>query len=47
MAEIGVEKVYETAAKLLETDIVTLQKQIFTNFARLFGRETRGRETLH
>ena len=41
MAEIGVEKVYETAAKLLETDIVTLQKQIFTNFARLFGRESR------
>ena len=41
MAEIGVEKVYEAAAKLLETDIVTLQKQIFTNFARLFGRETR------
>ena len=41
MAEIEVEKVYEAAAKLLETDIVTLQKQIFTNFARLFGRETR------
>ena len=36
MAEIGIEKVYETAAKLLETDIVTLQKQIFTNFARVF-----------
>ena len=47
MAEIGVEMVYEAAAKLLETDIVTLQKQIFTNFARLFGRETRDRETLH
>ena len=47
MAEIGVETIYEAAAKLLETDIVTLQKQIFTNFARLFGRETRGRETLH
>ena len=47
MAEIGVEKVYEAAAKLLETDIVTLRKQIFTNFARLFGRETKGRETLH
>ena len=41
MAEIEVEKVYEATAKLLETDIVTLQKQIFTNFARLFGRETR------
>ena len=47
MAEIGVETVYEAAAKLLETDIVTLQKQIFTNFARLFGLGTRDRETLH
>ena len=47
MAEIGIEKVYEAAANLLETDIVILQKQIFTNFARLFGRETRVRETLH
>lgn len=47
MAEIGVETIYEAAANLLETDIVTLQKQIFTNFARLFGRKTRGRETLH
>lgn len=35
MAEIGVEKVYEMAAKLLETDIVTLQKKIFANFARI------------
>ena len=35
MAKIGVEKVYEAAAKLLGTDIVTLQKQIFTNFARI------------
>ena len=47
MSKIGVETVYEAAAKLLETDIVTLQKQIFTNFARLFGRETRDSETLH
>jgi TatD DNase family protein len=47
MVEIGVEKVYEAAAKLLETDIVTLQKQIFANFARLFGCETKDRETLH
>ena len=47
MAKIGVKKVYEAAAKLLETDIVTLQKQIFTNFARLFGLGTRDRETLH
>jgi len=47
MAEIGVEKVYEAASKLLETDIVTLQNQIFTNFARLFGLGTRDRETLH
>ena len=34
---LGIEKVYETAAKLLETDIVTLQKQIFTNFATLWN----------
>jgi TatD DNase family protein len=47
MAGIEVKKVYEAAAKLLETDIVTLQKQIFTNFARLFGLGTRDRETLH
>ena len=47
MAKIGVKKVYEAAAKLLETDIVILQKQIFTNFARLFGLGTRDRETLH
>ena len=37
MAEIGIMKVYEAAAKLLETDIVTLQKQIFTNFATLWN----------
>lgn len=36
MAEISVEKIYEAAAKLLETDIVSLQKQIFTNFAHVF-----------
>lgn len=36
MAEIGIETVYETAAKLLEMDIDALQKQIFSNFARLF-----------
>ena len=47
MAETEIESIYEAAAKLLETDIVTLQKQIFTNFARLFGLGTRDRETLH
>ena len=47
MAEIEIESIYEAAAKLLETDIVTLKKQIFTNFARLFGLGTRDRETLH
>lgn len=36
MAEIGIEKVYEAAANLLEMDIITLQKQFFANFARLF-----------
>ena len=39
MAEIGIETIYEAAANLLEMDIVSLQKQIFANFARLFGSE--------
>ena len=37
MEEIGIEAIYETAAKLLEMDVSALQKRIFTNFARLFG----------
>jgi TatD DNase family protein len=36
MAEIGVEKVYETAANMLEMDLSDLQTRIFANFARLF-----------
>ena len=36
MVEIGIEKVYEAVANLLEMDIITLQKQFFANFARLF-----------
>ena len=40
MAEIGIETIYEAAAKRLEMDIDALQKQIFANFARLFGCET-------
>lgn len=39
LAEIGIEKVYETAAKLLEIDLLELQTRIFANFARLFGLE--------
>ena len=35
MAEIGVEKVYETAANLLEMDLSVLQTRIFANFARI------------
>ena len=35
MAEIDVEAVYETAAKLLEMDLPTLKTRIFTNFARI------------
>ena len=35
MAEIEIESIYEAAAKRLETDIVTLQKKIFANFARI------------
>ena len=36
MAEIGIELVYEAAAKILEMDLPTLQMRIFANFARLF-----------
>ena len=36
MAEIGIEKIYDAAARLLEIDIITLQRQIFANFARVF-----------
>ncbi len=36
MAEIGIEKVYEAAAKLLETDVSELKTKIFSNFARVF-----------
>lgn len=35
MAEIGMEKVYETAAKILGMDLPTLQTRIFANFARI------------
>ena len=36
MVEIGIEKVYEAAANLLEMDLSALQARIFANFARLF-----------
>ena len=36
MAEIGVEKVYEAAARLLEMDLLVLRTRIFSNFAQLF-----------
>lgn len=36
MAEINIETLYETAAKLFEMDIVSLQRQIFSNFAHVF-----------
>ena len=39
MAEIGVEKVYEAAAELLNIDITVLQRRLFANFARLFELE--------
>ena len=37
MAEIGIEKVYEAAAKLLEMDLEVLQTRIFANFAALWN----------
>ena len=39
MAEIGIETIYEAAAKLLDIDLAVLQRQLFANFARLFGLE--------
>ena len=36
MAEIGIEKVYEAAANLLEMDLSALKTRIFSNFAHLF-----------
>ena len=36
MAEIGIEKIYNAAAKLLEMDINALKEQIFANFAQVF-----------
>ena len=47
MAKVGIETIYNAAAKLLGIDIAVLQKRLFANFARLFGLETRDRETLH
>ena len=35
MAEIGIEAVYEAAARLLEMDLSVLQTRIFANFARI------------
>ena len=40
MAEIGIEKVYIVAARLLEIDLLELRTRIFANFARLFGHNT-------
>ena len=37
MAEIGIETVYEAAAKLLEMDLTALQTKIFSNFAALWN----------
>ena len=36
VAEIGIETVYEAAAKLLEMDLTALQTKIFSNFAALW-----------
>jgi TatD DNase family protein len=37
MAEIGIEKVYIEAAKLLGINVAVLRRRLFVNFARLFG----------
>jgi len=40
MTEIGIETVYNEAAKLLGIDVAVLKTRIFANFARLFGHNT-------
>ena len=39
MSEVGIETIYEAAAKLLDIDIAVLQRRLFANFARLFELE--------
>jgi len=39
MADVGIETIYDAAAKLLDIDIAVLKRRIFANFARLFGLE--------
>lgn len=39
MAEMGIETIYEAAAKILDINIAVLQRRLFANFARLFGIE--------
>lgn len=46
MAKVGIETIYDEAAKLLGIDIAVLQKRLFANFARLFEHEKRDRESL-
>lgn len=36
MAEMGIETIYEAAAKLLEMDLSVLQRRLFANFAQVF-----------
>ena len=37
MSEMGIETIYQAASKLLDIDVVVLQRRLFANFARLFG----------
>ena len=39
MAEIGIETIYDEAAKQLGIDVAVIKTRIFANFARLFGLE--------
>ncbi len=41
MTKIGIEKIYEAAAKLLEVDLSTLQTRIFSNFVRIIEHASR------
>ena len=40
MSEMGIETIYEAAAKILDIDFAVLLRRLFANFARLFGHNT-------
>ena len=39
LSEVGIETIYEAAAKVFDINIAVLQRRLFANFAQLFGIE--------